>query len=284
MLNAAIPLLPTSLAAASANGQSSAGTTIEFVVVLLGLCLVGQAVVAYWQGQRFRFRATSISSIRAGRVVVSGIAEPAWAVVTSHFWREACVWCHSKAWIPEGKYAETIFNELNAVPFVLNDGTGRALVLGRSAKWDPATTWLDRELLADDEIARAEGASHKEVLKTLDRPLGAAPSPLKAFVSDKYTRALPGSHSSEDRVRVGERVTVTGRAFTTGASTITDLDGCPDDGRSLGLTGYIIGPDKFLGMSVLAGNPHDAGTRGRMRMLLGLVGLLAIIAGIVLRG
>jgi hypothetical protein len=269
---------------AAATVGTSAGSPID-VFYVLGLITLGFGVILLlplaqmlpngWS--LWREPAVPISSVRKGRVVVSGIVEPAWSVVRSRFTDLACVWCDDSSFAT-GKFGYLVSEEVNAVPFVLNDGAGRILVLARRAKWDPTNTSPSDWVGAGRARAPQDGASDVEIAGMLDRSLAPAPPLLKSFQKDGC-ESWSGTWGSSC-VPVGRRVTVSGVAIHFMAAGIDERDACPDDGSSLGLGGrYIMAPDHLV---VLAGSAGALTRRMRVAMALAPIGAVLAIAGVVM--
>ncbi len=241
------------------------------VLELVGLILVGQAIAAWWAGARLRVKTCPISDIRRGRVTLSGTSEPAWAVVISPFGQRACIWYEARSTIGEYRTARSVFYEVNAVPFVLNDGTGRVLVLGRRARWDSSRG--HSQAVADVRSG--------DLGSSFSSSLADSPDPLQSDSSERTPPdLLPGEHR-EQLVAVGERVTVTGEVLDPRGA-LWGIDACPDGGSSLGLPGeLVIGPGRLLGLAVVAGYPEDLAARARPRLLFGVVGVLLILAMLI---
>lgn len=250
---------------------------LAFFLPLVGLLLILQGWHAAWNGERLlRSPLRPISSVRPGHVVISGVIEPAWSVLESAFARRPSVYYRALMTQGAGKYKRTIFHERNAVPFILNDGTGRVLVLGRRARWDPGTSLLD---LHGDDKAIAEGDTSGQIVGLLgERQLLPAPEPL----AHRDIRKPGGSDrgdETEEVVAVGERVTVMGRAGADDRA-VRPTDACLDDGASFGLPGlFRIAPEPLWGLGVTAGSPRDVTVRGRLRLVVGLIGVLLVAAG-----
>jgi hypothetical protein len=241
------------------------------LVAAAALLLAAQGVHALWHGERMlRARPTPISAIRAGRVVLSGVVEPAWSVLRSPFSRRICVWYNGKSTSGLTFYGSLVwdYRERNAVAFLLNDGTGRVLVLGRRARWDSGNSRLD---LGAANRAIREGACPEETLDIRADQLEHPPEPLLRM--GRFPLSGP-----DQVVAVGERVTVVGRA-TPDDRGILPVDACPDSGEAFGLPGlYRVGPDGLRGLGVMAGSARDVTVRGRLRLLLGSVGLSLLLA------
>ena len=257
------------------------------VGVIAGLALVAHSIVQFWLGQRVvGLQATNISSVSPGRVVVTGTAEPAWTIASSPFGGLPCVWYDAKSVIPARRWSgTTLFEQRNAVAFVVNDGSSRILVLGRRARWDPATGFLTKELDAGEEAANQEGNSTAAISGPLEAtPRSPAPPPLKSYwrrsrfgTGDRASWEQIREYGTERSVRIGERVTVAGQAIPYSPAGLEASDACPDGGQSLGLFGtYVIGPALVTGLDVLAGSPDDVKTRGRLNVELAVFG--AVIA------
>ena len=303
------------------NAYAACLLILAVALLFIGALLLAQGVHAVWHGERLlRPRSRSIASVRSGHVVLSGVVEPAWAVLSSPFSRTTPEWriaagpswqlgddeaaepvlsvdpedAADPAWLndpeeaaesadrayvyykaktirPGYRSSRTVFRETNAVPFILNDGTGRVLVLGRRARWDAATSPLD---LNGAVKAVAEGdATAQGIARLYERELLAAPGP----TSQRGDPGESGS-STEATIAVGERVTVIGRAAADDRA-LRPLDACPDNGSSFGLPGlFRIGPESLWGLNVLAGSPRDVSVRGRLRLVVGLLGVLVLVA------
>jgi hypothetical protein len=242
-----------------------------FLLIILGLAgmaLVAQAVLAWLNGASLAAVSRSISSLRAGRVRLGGIVEPAWAVASSPFEQRACVWYDSRSTRGSGRSEHLLFREINAVSFVLNDGTGQILVLGRRGRWNGSA---GRPGSAPFETSAGLAAE-------LGRPLA---DPPEALYSDSPRRSDPAEGDRNEKlVAIGERVTVIGQALPWGI--VSGFDACPDAGESLGLPGgLVIGPGRIFGLSITSGYPEDLANRGRLRLVLGLVGAVAVVVALV---
>jgi hypothetical protein len=271
---------------AAATVGTSAGNPMDVFNVLgfftlgFGLILMLPLAMMLPNGwSLLRKPASPVSSVTKGRVVVSGIVEPAWSVVKSPFADLACVWYDDSSYV-SGKFGYLVSEEINAVPFVLNDGTGRILVLARRARWDPTYTSRSAWVGAGRARAPQDGASDVEIAGMLDRPLAPAPPSLKSFQKDGC-EPWSGSRGSSC-VPVGRRVTVTGVAIHFMMAGVDERDACPDDGSSLGLGlggGYVMAPDELV---VLAGSAGALTRRFRIAMVLAPVGAVLAIAGVVM--
>jgi hypothetical protein len=279
------PPPPTVASLADATSTTSIGQVMLCALAIaVGGCLVAYAIAALWEGERVGgLRPTSVASVAEGRVVLSGVAEPAWAFATSPFGKKACVWYDAKSTTGAGRLKVFMFRERNAVPFVLNDGTGRILVLARRARWDAATDPIARGIGADEPAAVHEGRSDAEVSRLLAGPHQEPPPCLVSHVDHHYSQEQIDAQGRENSILVGERVTVVGRATPNSPAAITEKDACADGGQSLGLPAtYVIGPGPFVtGLDVLAGSPSDVTRRAWVHLLLGLAGAAAILAAVV---
>jgi hypothetical protein len=255
------------------------------VAILLGFIPIVLYVRALWEGERIGgLRSTRISSMTAGAVVLTGVVEPAWAVATSPFGRSPSVWYDATSTIHGHKNAAmTIFHESNAVPFVLNDGTGRVLVLARRARWDAATDTIADSTGANDEAAVAEGSSEAAVARLLDRTLREPPPALARERNDEFSQEQIEAGGEERCVLAGERVTVIGRAIRRSQASLSEEDACPDTGESLGLEGeYVVESRGFItGLSVLAGTPYEVAKRARLRLFVAFAGATTVVAAAV---
>jgi len=159
--------------------------------------------------------------------------------------------------------AKTIFSQTDAVSFVLRDDAGRVLVLGRRARWDSSGG-------QPGNVPRADAV---DLAKELGRPLEDAQDYLDSY-SDPDSSEQGRGDQTEKLVAVGERVTVTGRAFADPAEILWGSDTCPDAGQRIGLSGaFVVGPDRLSGLSIVSGYSGGVTSKGRARLLLGLFGL-----------
>jgi hypothetical protein len=278
---------------AAATGGDPLGALLLFALVVVGfVCflLALNGAVAFYGGERLWQRtATRIDSLHAGRVVVSGIAEPAWCILRLPFSEVGCLWYYANSSISMGKGSKELFREVNAVPFVLNDGSGKVLVLGRRARWDGADGYFDERLLGEDSDGGDQWSRVRvdEWFKTHDAE---PPGCLEHSRDDSYDDAEILQNAMEQTVVVGERVTVVGYAYSAASEIIGDNDDCADDGQSLGLPGiFAIGPrPRGGGLYVLAGDPNYVTRRSRANLILGFLGgvgaVMAVAAVFVLLG
>jgi hypothetical protein len=258
------------------NGFAETVGVLTIGLLFGGALAIAQGIHAAWFGERLlRSRSQLISTMRSGHVVLSGVVEPAWSVLKSPFSRRLSVWYDAKITEGSGKGKHTVFRERNAVPFILNDGTGRVLVFGRRARFDPGTSLLD---LHGYDRAIAEGDTSGQVAGLLgERRLLPPPEPLALHDGRKPGREGLGSES-DDVIAVGERVTVIGRAAPDDRA-VRPVDACIDDGASFGLPSlFRIGREPLWGLEVTAGSPRDVTVRGRLRLIVGLLGVLMLVA------
>lgn len=299
LISAATPFsAPTDGATVSSieNGFAGLMMLLAMYLVIAGIACVLQALHAAWHGERLmRPRWQPISSVRSGHVVLTGVVEPAWSLLSSPlgFTRpettsypgakiaerservsRPLVYYEAETDQGRGRSSHIVFHEKNAVPFILNDQTGRVLVLGRRARWDAGTSMLD---LQGGEKALDEGDTADQVTGLLEgRRLLPPPGPL----SQKGDRH-EGGMSREVRLTVGECVTVIGRAAPDDRA-VKPIDACMDDGSSFGLGSlFRVGPEPIWGLDVVAGTPRDVSFRGRLRLAVGLLGIAMLLAAIV---
>jgi hypothetical protein len=237
-----------------------------------GLILFAWGMSTWWSGpRRLRMRATNVGGVQEGGVILSGIARPAWAVATTPWGKVTCLWYQAR--IHDALHEMfTHYRERNAVPFVLDDGTGRILVLARRARLDAASDWLLGRLGIGQAEAVSEGASPAQVSEMLERPMQPTPQPFRAAGDPNCTHS--GIDKEERYLSVGERVTVIGRAMPLGSGAIRDEDACFVDVEAADLTSaYVVGSGKLSGLVLLAGDFNQVRIRQRLAVLATVLGV-----------
>jgi hypothetical protein len=173
-----------------------------------------------------------------------------------------------------------IFRERNAVPFVINDGTGRILVLARYAGWVAADGFID-EITKGRAASNLEPGSDNSTFDWTD--LAPAPPCLEAYWDKKYDMPFVASHGRESRVDIGQRVTVTGSVVPYASVIERNARGSVDGGASLALAGdLVVAPTRysFTGLVVMAGTAAEIRNRGRARVAIAAIGLTLVAVGL----
>jgi hypothetical protein len=259
----------------SSNDNAVWVILVCMIVIPIECFMIGFPVVEFWRGERpFGLRPGRVTAVTKGNVVLCGTVEPAWSVLTSPFSRKVCVWYRAESgWnanTARSRTHVTVFNETNAIPFVLNDGTGRILVLGRRARWDSETS------------GQTAGASTGIARQPRTGPHRPPPPPILTWSMDGITRDSIDSAGTDKTIPVGAIVTVVGRAIPCRPSAITPQDACLDEGRSLDLSGeFLIGPRSLaVGLDVLAGTPSQIRRNARVGIAIGVAGSASLAATI----
>jgi hypothetical protein len=242
-------------------------------------------MLARYRGEPLgRVIASPIASISPGRIVLAGVVEPAWSVLASPLDEIPCVYYKCRSMVSHGRRVEFLFGETNALPFVLNDGTGRVLVAARLGTWTTAKDAIYDAVRADENAARRAGASPDQIDGLLRRPISPAPQPLERGRDPKASDDEIRRHARESQIVVGERVTVIGQAMRRETLRPKDAATLPDDGSALGVTTrLVVGPVPytFNGLSVLAGTTGQVFRRGRVQLGLASAGALMTVAAFV---
>ncbi len=113
--------------------------------VLAGLTMLGRGFGSYRTATRIAGHGTStVASMAAGEVRLSGIIEPAEVTLVSPLQTKACVYYH--ATIESGSEPSEAGNmdEERAVGFVLRDSTAAVRIFPRGARWDAPLAFDDR--------------------------------------------------------------------------------------------------------------------------------------------
>lgn len=102
--------------------------------LIAGLVLFGRGVLAYTRAQRIAgLPSSSIASIAAGEVRVSGVVEPDAALLVSPLQSERCVWYRARVEESSDRSRRVFFAETRAVGFRVKDATGTIRVFPRDA-------------------------------------------------------------------------------------------------------------------------------------------------------
>jgi hypothetical protein len=248
--------------------------------------MIAVPFIEFWRGERpFGLRPGRIGAVKKGHVVLTGTVEPAWSVLISPFAGRHCAWydarsevVYGRRWRGNGRTSITAFLETNAVPFVLNDGTGRILVLGRRAHWDGSTqpkgeAETNRGMADPTSGATPSGHKHERHREV--------PPPLHSWVWDGVAKAQIDEYGKEAFIAFGDVVTIVGRAVPYRISATSDKDGCVDGGRSLGLPAdFIVGPRLITGLDILSGTPRQIRRSARLGLAIGLTGAVAMLVSI----
>jgi hypothetical protein len=275
-----VPATLAYIANSASGGRHDTGWLVYVFALftLWGAMAIWYAARGIWAGERARgLKPVDVASVSGGRVILSGYAEPAWAVIASLVGGKPCVWHHVKSNLGQSRIR--FFEETNAVPFVLSDGTARILVLARRARWDPGTGAAGWWAGADDAAAVAEGEPSQDALRMATGVLQAPPTPLSYYLARGH---VPGDGSScEETIGIGERVTVVGQAVPYAGARITDKDGCGDF-ASLNLSSeFCLVQAPHSGLDVLAGKPEDVKLRARLHVIFAVLGVAAVCVGII---
>ena len=257
------------------------GIAIAIVSLAIGVFMMIPAVMAWLNGERpFATRATPIADLRPGRAILCGHVEPAWCCLTSPIDKVSCVYFNARATTYYGRDTRTIFHRRNAVPFVLNDGTGRVIVLSRDrAWWDPARGAFDPTVRWTGEQAERDAEALSRISEQPNREFAPPHEPLVDDRDDHYSDSDVQRFGKESTVAIGERVTVIGWAsdFPPGMG---PGDGVGDDGTSLGLAGRLVMAwHANKSVSVISGAPEQIAQRVHVRLAVAAAGaLIAVIA------
>lgn len=255
------------------------GIAMGIAFVVVGLALGAPLGLAVLRGEPlFGMKAGRVAELRPGNALLCGHVEPAWSYLRSPVDDTVCVYYDTLATVAYGRDRRTIFHRRNAVPFILNDGTGRVPVMARHAMWDLARGGLDQTSLWSEAESVAEAESAGEVRALLDRKFAEPPAPLWDERDTGYSDDDVRRFATEKTLSMGEMVTVVGAVAELPR---TDADqGVGDDGTALGLPGGPVIAGRGIGpVSVLVGTPDQIARRVRLRIGLAALGLVIALAG-----
>ena len=284
--------------AATTGSASNLPTGSERFAAFLAMCallvafgvalgLVSEVVLALWRGELVGMRPSPIRSLRPGRgrVVLTGTVEPAWCILKSPFGGWDCVYYSSRVVVSRRLgFSNSWLDEANAVPFILNDGTDKILILARHSRWSLGRPGRPR--FADEERAALPFA-------VLERQFEEAPPCLKS-TRIRYDESLARRPTAtESVVRVGDVVTVSGLPVQFASTSVEFASAspesafaCRDDGRSLGLEApLVLAPGGVRGLLITSGSPRQIVRRARLSFLRCLFGAPAALGvGVVVFG
>jgi hypothetical protein len=173
-----------------------------------GLLLFVRGLIAYRRDRQVEAVATStLDSLAAGEVRVSGIVEPVALTLVSPLQSKPCVWYRAR--IEEtGENGRVLMNEERAQEFDLRDASGRVRIVPRGARWEIGPAF--------DEATGLTG----------DEPPGLAPRTGSSFaaIAERDPEALSGL---EREAAIQELLTVRTPTRTTDTTAL-------EDGGSLG--------------------------------------------------
>lgn len=176
-----------------------------------------------WRGFGARLTATriadtgtsSIASMAAGEVRLSGAIEPAEVTLVSLLQSTTCVYYHSRIDTASDSAADGDLDEERAVGFVLRDGTGSVRIFPRGARWDAPLAFEDRQGGYGDGPAGLSLRTGSAVGPAeLDRETAIARLlAVRAPAITRPTGARGRVHYREWRLEPGDIITVVGRAM-----------------------------------------------------------------------
>ena len=189
------------------------------IAVVAGLALLARGMAGYRTAARIGDTSTStIASLAAGEVRISGTVEPAEVSLVSPLQSEACVYYRASIRDEDDMVDFTaIFDEERAVGFRVRDASGEIRVFPREARWDVPVRLDERpgsfgeepmglRLRTGSAIAMAEPDRETLVAELLSvRPV------------ERYDPRLAtggrGRRYREARLQMGDPVTIVGRAL-----------------------------------------------------------------------
>jgi len=251
------------------------GVGTAVVALGVGLFLLLPLAIAWSSGESpFGLKASPIAGAKPGRGIFCGHVEPAWSCLTSPKDHLPTVFFNTMVTDHYGKDTRTVFWRRNAIPFVLNDGTDRMIVLaGTQAHWDPGKGPLDWAAGIGQEVAIAEQENPGDVAKLLNRQLSPAPDPSEDRNETHMTDDQLRRRAVESTLRMGQLVTVIGWVGPFPDDLSSD-DGVYDDGTALGLAGHaVLAPSVDGQVTVVAGSPADVRKRLNTRINAALAGV-----------
>ncbi len=182
-------------------------------------------------------RRIPVSAVREGRrIVVVGTAEPLGMAVSCSKDQGICL-AYDLSVLSQGfqgglKQGTALQQETNAVSFVLNDGTGSIVVLGRRAHWHLSE--------GEPDESNIDPAS----LRLIDDPTYSYQRP--GAEADDLARGRTTLRS----VSFGRTVTVSGQAYRSSAAIVWPSDEL--DAKTLP-SDLVIGPGRFRGLTIRFG-------------------------------
>ena len=232
-------------------------------VVVAGLALLQRGLVGYRTADRIADTGTStISSLAAGEVRITGTIEAAEVVLVSALQSKRCVYFRSSIDEEGDRDSRPVYLEERSVGFQVRDGSGAIRVFPRGARFDAVMRFDERTGLMGDEPPSLDlrvgsaidvGEPDREALvaQLLQVP-GTAGGPTTGGLDALRVDRRGRRRYRETRLEPGDAVTIVGRALPFG-----DL---PDPaGADLGA-----GPDVSLSDPEIAADLAEARAAGTL--------------------
>lgn len=186
--------------------------------VIAGLAMLVRGMGGYGTATRIGDTSTStISSLAAGEVRVSGVVEPAEVTLVSLLQSTTCVHYRATVTASERTSADDAFVEERAVGFQVRDGSGTIRVFPRDARVDSPLRFEGASGTLGDEPA---GLSIRigDVFRGADDDATAAAELLRVRISSGsggilFAGRTGRRHYHEYRLEPGDAVTIVGRAL-----------------------------------------------------------------------
>jgi hypothetical protein len=125
---------------------------IPVIGLIAGLVLLGRGLLAYRTAGRFGdISSSTIRSIAAGEVRVSGTIEAAELTLTSPIQGRPCVYYRARIYESGDREERTVFEEERAAGFRIRDSSGDLRVFPRCARFDVPTGYREGTGLLGDE-------------------------------------------------------------------------------------------------------------------------------------
>lgn len=243
-----------------------------------GIVLFARGLVAYRRDRLIESVATSsLDSIAAGEVRVTGVVEPIDQTLISPLQSRPCVWYRARI-DQTGDNARVLMKEEKAQEFRLRNETGAIRVVPRGARWeigavyDESTSltgaeppglrrrtgsayadFLDRD---PEQMTELERETAAQALLTVQRPAAAPPEwERSAGTWSVYVGKDSGRRYREARLEPGQTITILGQAWPWGEVRETLLQWTPGDNVEADIASDLA---RARRMGVLASSPEEA--------------------------
>jgi hypothetical protein len=260
------------------NAFSEFGPVLLFAAVGLvgGIALFARGLLAYRRDRLISSVATStLDSIAAGEVRVSGVVEPIDGTLVSPLQSVPCVWYRARV-ETTGDDSRVLLNEEQSREFRIRDETGDIRVVPRGARWeirpafDETTSWNGAEppglrrrtgasyadLVRDPEdMTELEREAAVQALLTVQRPTGTSGDWDKGGGSFLAAKQEDGRRYRESRLEPGHTVTILGQAWPWAEVQETVLAWSPSSNVERDIAGELAWARE---MGMLASSPEDA--------------------------
>ncbi len=194
--------------------------TLAAAGLIAGLALLARGFLGYRTATRVADVATSpIATVPAGEVRLTGIIEPAEALLVSALQSVPCVYYRASVRQTDDDHDDEVLAEERAIGFRVRDASGEIRVFPRHARWDVPPRYEDRSSAVEGEptgLRVRVGPAYTAARPDRDAQIAGLldPDGTRAPITPSFMRSGSGQRRyAEARIEPGDTVTVLGRAI-----------------------------------------------------------------------